>query len=51
METLVTVELIPADGGTVLHLTHTGFPDEESKDRHRDAWPNVLANLDARMSP
>ena len=50
-ETLVTVELIPADGGTVLHLTHTGFPDEESKDRHRDAWPNVLANLDARMSP
>jgi uncharacterized protein YndB with AHSA1/START domain len=51
VETLVTVELIPAGGGTVLRLTHTGFPDEESKDRHRDAWPNVLANLDARMSP
>lgn len=49
-ETVVTVELLPQGGGTLLRLTHAGFPDEESRDRHRDAWPNVLAHLDERLS-
>lgn len=30
-ETVVTVELNPYDNGTKLHLTHEGFPDEESR--------------------
>ncbi|HXN99109.1 MAG TPA: SRPBCC domain-containing protein [Candidatus Acidoferrales bacterium] len=49
-ETVVTVELIPRDGGTLLRLSHAGFPDEESRKRHEDAWPKVLAHLDQQLA-
>jgi uncharacterized protein YndB with AHSA1/START domain len=49
-ETVVTVELAPNGSGTELRLTHAGFLDEESRKRHEDAWPMVLAQLDQRMA-
>jgi uncharacterized protein YndB with AHSA1/START domain len=49
-ETVVTVELIPGDGGTLLRLSHAGFPNEESRKRHEDAWPKVLVHLDQQLA-
>jgi uncharacterized protein YndB with AHSA1/START domain len=49
VETIVTLELDPDGSGTRLLLTHSGFPDQASRDRHEKAWPVVLAHLDERV--
>jgi uncharacterized protein YndB with AHSA1/START domain len=49
-ETVVTVKLSPARNGTRLRLTHAGWPDEPSRQRHAHAWPGVLAHLDDCLS-
>ncbi len=48
-ETVVTVQLTPNGAGTLLRLTHAGFPDQEARDRHAEAWPLVLGELEERL--
>ena len=49
-ETVVTVELTPVDGGARLNLTHAGFADAGSRDRHEHAWPMVLEQMERRLA-
>jgi uncharacterized protein YndB with AHSA1/START domain len=48
-ETIVTVELRAVGRTTRLTLRHAGFAGETARDRHRQAWPLVLAHLDQRI--
>ncbi len=50
-ETVVTVELVPLAVGTHMTLRHAGFAGETARDRHHQAWPFVLDQLDERMDP
>jgi uncharacterized protein YndB with AHSA1/START domain len=49
-ETVVTVDLVPVGRGTLVRLAHSGFVDEESRDRHEKAWPIVLKQQDRQLS-
>jgi uncharacterized protein YndB with AHSA1/START domain len=48
-ETVVTVALESRGTGTRIRLVHRGFPDDESRKQHEEAWPKVLAQLDRKM--
>ena len=49
-ETVVTVELDQREEGTSLRLAHNGFSSETSRNRHQEAWPHILRQLEERMS-
>ncbi|HEY5273785.1 MAG TPA: SRPBCC domain-containing protein [Acidimicrobiales bacterium] len=36
--------------GTRIRLTHSGFYDEATSDRHAEAWPQILDHLDEVLS-
>lgn len=45
-ETVITVELIPQNNGTLLRLTHSGFRAAAAAQGHKDNWPEALKELD-----
>ncbi|TDE17648.1 SRPBCC family protein [Dyadobacter psychrotolerans] len=49
-ETVLTVELNSENDGTLIKLSHAGFADEVSKDKHLEAWPYVLDQMTERRS-
>lgn len=44
-ESLVTFQLEPHEGGTVLTLTHEHLPDEETRTSHEQGWSGLLDKL------
>lgn len=49
-ESVVTVDLSPAEGGTRLVLTHEGLPSAESAENHQGGWGNILDTLASHLS-
>lgn len=49
-ETLLTIELTPADGGTDLMLTHERLPDEAMQNAHRGGWQGTLECLEEYLA-
>lgn len=49
-ETVIRIELIPQDKGTILRMTHSGFDDENAAKAHEDNWPLALDELDNKLS-
>jgi uncharacterized protein YndB with AHSA1/START domain len=45
-ESIVTVELSDAAGGTELRLRHEQLPSEQSRDRHNEGWTSLLDRLE-----
>jgi uncharacterized protein YndB with AHSA1/START domain len=42
---LVEIDLIERNGGTLLRFTHSGLPDAESCARHEQGWIHYLGRL------
>jgi uncharacterized protein YndB with AHSA1/START domain len=45
IDTLVTIDLHPKEGGAELALTHASFPTEEIMRQHESGWDAVLESL------
>jgi uncharacterized protein YndB with AHSA1/START domain len=43
--TLIEIDLIDQDGGTLLRWTHSGFPDARLSARHDKGWAHYVARL------
>ncbi|HLW90250.1 MAG TPA: SRPBCC domain-containing protein [Roseiarcus sp.] len=49
--TLIEIRLTPRDGGTSLHMRHTGFPSAQVRDSHRNGWQSVFNRLSDFADP
>ncbi len=49
-ESLVTVQMKSAGGGTDMTLTHEHFFDEAARDRHQHGWIGTLERLGRFLS-
>jgi uncharacterized protein YndB with AHSA1/START domain len=49
-ESIVTIELRPAGGGTELTLKHEQFADAEARDRHQQGWMGCIARLEKAVA-
>ena len=45
---IVTIELEPADSGTMVRLTHSGLQPAEMRELHRSGWERYLCRLARR---
>jgi uncharacterized protein YndB with AHSA1/START domain len=43
--TLIEIDLMQRDGGTLLRMTHSGLPDAEVRAAHEQGWMHYLARL------
>ena len=51
VETVVTVEFLPVEGGTEIRLTHEGFPASSDRDGHETSWKMCTAKLADLVGP
>jgi uncharacterized protein YndB with AHSA1/START domain len=42
---LIEIDLIDRDGGTLLRMTHSGLPDAEQCARHAEGWAHYFGRL------
>ena len=49
-ESVVTLRLAEAEGGTLLTLAHEAFADEATRGRHAHGWTGSLDKLEAFLS-
>jgi uncharacterized protein YndB with AHSA1/START domain len=47
---LVEIDLIERNGGTLLRMTHTGLPSAESRAAHARGWAHYLGRLSVAAS-
>jgi uncharacterized protein YndB with AHSA1/START domain len=49
-DTIVTIDLMPVDGGTELILTHSGFTTEPERNEHAKGWNGCLDRIEANST-
>lgn len=51
LETLVEVRFTEKDGGTELHMTHSGFPVAAAREGHHQGWISTFNRLNDYLDP